>query len=472
MKPRTVLLLQSTCCYFDDTVKLNDLLARELVARGAIPIHILTDGTPCTYFMELDEPREAECARRHARARHALATTNQVPVMLLADYVARTKDNALSDWSTLVASTPLGAIEYREIQLWETVKGSVAAYAQWLELPDDPERLTGSERTLVIQFMKAAVGYTLALEALFDEMGPSHLLVFNGLYYLERIASDLANRRGIRVVVTESSCFRDRKYYVNVSDGDGGRQGFASEVKHRMETGALSEDEKDLLARYMLNVYDGSNNWIVQRPPGRDVRSYLRIPPQRRIATFFGQVPHDSVITYGRPSYLPMYKAARQTMDLLAARRDWHLIVRLHPGGVNSAMREDLLASRLGQENLPRNVSLVIGRQLNTYDVMRASDLGITVCSQAGLEILSMHKPIVVLGDPIYAGLGVTFDVCQEDMYEAVLDYALANSVPDGKWCDRVDQMLYHLIFRYLVPVNRVAGAFDKDGLERVVAMF
>lgn len=63
--------------------------------------------------------------------------------------------------------------------------------------------------------------------------------------------------------------------------------------------------------------------------------------------------------------------------------------------------------------------------RFDTYDLIRQSDVCVTVCSQAGLEALLLGRETVVLGDAYYGGLGFTHDAQNIDQIGTALGAAL-----------------------------------------------
>lgn len=82
--------------------------------------------------------------------------------------------------------------------------------------------------------------------------------------------------------------------------------------------------------------------------------------------------------------------------------------------------------------------------RFDTYDLIRRSDVCVTVCSQAGLEALMLGKETVVLGDAYYGGLGFTHDVHDIAQLGAALLAALS---PAGRRVDagRIAKFFYIL---------------------------
>jgi capsule polysaccharide export protein KpsC/LpsZ len=107
---------------------------------------------------------------------------------------------------------------------------------------------------------------------------------------------------------------------------------------------------------------------------------------------------------------------------------------------------------------------------LNTYDLMRESELGITLCSQAGLEMLSMGKPVLTAGRAFYSGKGLTYDVPTRGAYPAVLEEALDNPCLSDEQRAGIEKLLYHMLFEYLVPFDRERLCVTPEAADALVS--
>ncbi|NIM05463.1 MAG: hypothetical protein GTN69_07520, partial [Armatimonadetes bacterium] len=211
-------------------------------------------------------------------------------------------------------------------------------------------------------------------------------VIWGGTFYAERIAGILATRRGIRVIAIENTAFRDR-IYVDTAGVTGNRH-TAAHNWHWLEARSLSDDEKRQLHDYLEAVHGGGASWIPHpEAAGRnEICSFLGIESERKLALLIAQVAVDSVVLMDSPIFPDMREFITATAEIASRHPDYHLVVRLHPA--ENMWHDNLTLRRLKDWQPPQNCSIVHSQQLNTYDLMRESELGITLCSQAGLEML------------------------------------------------------------------------------------
>ena len=432
---KKLIFLHTTCCYFIDNIHLNAELEKYLNMNNIDTIHLLTGGGICTYFSLIEEPKTTNCYNNKRTALNYLENTKK-KTLILDTYCYNNKRTALNylentKKKTLILDTYTKRIDFdiinnfeeslknysfensifEKFNIWEIIKGSVSSYLQWDSVLEGLKNVKNFEVEIINQFIISSVRYILAFRNLYNEIKPTHILIFNGMFYLERIAYEIAKEFNISVIATESTCFFDRKHF-DLSGVIGNRHSFGFNSEHYIETKVINTEQKNTLYKYLNNIYSGKNNTIKQKKTSNeDVRRSLGIPRSKKLITFLGQVSHDSVIVYDSPIYSSIYECILDTIKIFENKKEFHLIIRLHPGGKNTSMKKDLVLEKLLKHNLPKNVSIVHSLQLNTYNIIKESLLGITISSQAGLEMLSMHKPLVVLGKAFYSNIGVTFNV-------------------------------------------------------------
>jgi hypothetical protein len=115
-----------------------------------------------------------------------------------------------------------------------------------------------------------------------------------------------------------------------------------------------------------------------------------------------------------------------QTVDLIGARPDVHLIIKAHPG--ERCLPEQYAkynrffvceAVRNARPDLPENIHLLEGDSaINTYTVMEHSDVICVYTSTVGIEAALSGRLACVVGDVHYRDKGFTMDISRpEDLW-------------------------------------------------------
>lgn len=126
--------------------------------------------------------------------------------------------------------------------------------------------------------------------------------------------------------------------------------------------------------------------------------------------------------------------------DVIRAMPDWKFVVKVHPMDI---------AGVAPQVAELENVLVV--HDVSIHNVVKHSDLIVTVSSNVGLEALILGKPVVLLGRPFYANLGLSQDVTEI----ASLQEAAQRARPaDAR---KVKRLVHALALEHLIPIGDAA---------------
>ena len=433
-----------------------------MAGRSVSFLHLLTSGASCTYFHQLQPPTIAECARVRGCAADWLQQNTSL-FYRLEDYYSAPGD---SPPFTPASPNELLSAEFNGLNMWAVIRPSLGALFQWDDVETGVQHATPTEWSSIVELFKAACASLIALEKFLAEQRPTHCILFNGFFYLERLMVESCRKATVQVIGTESSTFADRKHYstTGVAGNRNELRGLGAELAYAR---ALLYHEQTRLEQFFAEKLQGGNGTIPQPPSSIRFKADLGIDASTRLALFLGQVPHDSVMLSDAMAFRTQTEAISALFDLFSKPplSSMHLAVRLHPGGEITSMRQDVMAERLSETHPMKNVTVFRGVECNTYDLMQLADAAITFTSQAGLEFLWLKKPLITLGPAYYAGHGFTIDVQRRETLLSALKHALSGNyvTPDVK--RRIDVFLYALVFEYLVPINRAQGSVQDDGV-------
>jgi hypothetical protein len=458
-------MLHSTCCYFQDTLHaICELQKHELFSTTEIH-HVLVAPGTCTYEYQLAAPTDVNCREINDKASVYLNQSGR-SVHLLKNLL---RDDLKAPLE--VAGITVDSLEdliYRDIALWAAVKPSVAAYLQWESVSARLRSISTKEWDCIQRFLKTAARYIDASDTLLEQVKPTHCLIFNGHFYRERVMLEICRRRGVSVLAIESCTFGDLKH-VSQTGVTGNHNDWALLGDDWDRARRLNSSQNAQLDAFMRDKFAGVDNFVPQPVRRNGVRERLRIGEAEKVVVFFGQVPHDSVIVNDDRGFCDLPRAVTILLEIFSlVYPDVTLILRLHPGGDVTSLRVDHLAISLSTKTLPTNVRLISGRTENTYDIMELADVGITVSSQAGLEFLWLHKPLIVLGNAYYGNKGFTWDVRNAKELKVALQITLQGFSLSPLQCQRIDVFLFGLIFEYLVPFCRKEGVFTDVGCRMI----
>ncbi len=145
-----------------------------------------------------------------------------------------------------------------------------------------------------------------------------------------------------------------------------------------------------------------------------------------------------------------------RTLLYFSKREDAQLIVRIHPGEryLRGKSMVDVVKETLPE--LPEHIHLVGPLEdINTYDLMELTSLGLVYTTTTGLEMAMEGIPVMVCGSTHYRKRGFTIDPQTWDEYFAALDQILASPaahrLPQAQ-IERAWNYAYRFFFQYPRP--------------------
>jgi hypothetical protein len=164
--------------------------------------------------------------------------------------------------------------------------------------------------------------------------------------------------------------------------------------------------------RRQAKVVDSfTRTWQAQPSKGGEaIRKKLKLDT-RPIVLLPTNVLGDS-LTLGRQVFSKtMAEWVVRTVQYFFGRPDTQLIIRIHPGEILTRQYSmiDLLHQALPE--LPENIHIVGPREeINTYDLVDLSSLGLVYTTTIGLEMALKGLPVIVAGQTHYRKRSFTYD--------------------------------------------------------------
>lgn len=171
-----------------------------------------------------------------------------------------------------------------------------------------------------------------------------------------------------------------------------------SDLEKILNQGGFSDDELstaqsclDMLGMLELSKYN---------PPTSMSPDEGRIKTRRRVAVI-GQVDNDMSVRLGNPQSWSMIELIRLAK---LENPDAEIIYRPHPDVYHGFQRSKFRSKSIAE------ICTVVSPQESLVDFFRTVDHVYTITSLSGLEALLRGIPVTVVGQPFYAGWGLTDD--------------------------------------------------------------
>lgn len=329
-----------------------------------------------------------------------------------------------------------------------------------------PDRLDASNpahwRTIVEHMCCAAATAAVAGKAL-DRIRPDAIVIPQGHVTFGAVYRYLAVLRGIRVIALENS-FNDTRLVWDDLAGIAVNKIPARNYYWRWADLVDVGKARTCAASYLSSVKIGKRDdhrspetqWSGTSTPGRTV-------------LYLANVLTDSSILFN--SRVGSQVDAIKATARWALAHDCTFVLKIHPRERpgSPVMRRHFPPAEFSYEGLTIRAlqadrafwDLVASsdrcvidadNRFDTYDLIRRSDVCVTVCSQAGLEALLMGKEVVTLGDAYYGGLGFTHDVHRLDQIGSAVHAALS---PDTRRADSEKIAKFFYIFDQLYCIEK-----------------
>lgn len=318
-------------------------------------------------------------------------------------------------------------ISYDGFNLWGICKATVAAKLGQIKIDiKDPNHLA----ELAKIYGRAAKGIE-RVEKLFLKLKPDSVFVSQGGVFDSRCVVEVARRLGVRVIGIENSMVGG---FVILDDLSGlilNRYSLARVGRELLEThNVTKEDRKRTFNIWKQKLSDKADE---HKTGGVDnateIRDILSLTEGKKIILLLAQVRTDASIALDSTIYEDPVDMIEKIAEFAQDADNVILLIRLHPKEFQGASFSGTPYNRMtykalidrGIDKLD-NVRIVEDVKINTYTLMDIADGGITINSQAGLEMSMLGKPVMVCGNAFYGGKGFTLDVADECALEATFN--------------------------------------------------
>jgi hypothetical protein len=328
-------------------------------------------------------------------------------------------------------------------------------------LDDDPLAPLTARR-----FLRSARRIARGIDRALEEQRPEVVLVLNGLFLFESIASALCRRRNIDVVTYERGFLPDTLLFHRSQPENLYDVGPYWESARSIPLTADEDAELDAyLSDRRVGRRTGDRYWVRAR-----FETPAKLQTGRR-AVLFTNLTWDSAVLGQEGGFSSIHEWLVTAIDAFADRPNDELIVRIHPAEVKLAGKQtrepigDFVHARY--PTVPSNVRLVEASDpTSSYPLMEASDVGLVLTSTTGLELGLLGTPVIVAGNTHYRDKGFSIDVSSPAELVAALAKALddpASVAPDVALARR-----YAHLFFFKAPVNAPGVAEHIPGLARI----
>lgn len=424
-------------------LRLRGASTRHFICGGQLPIcdiapHTLAPPMPCD-----------NCAPFLTQLLDLL----ELPHQEQRDYITPEEKTAIRRIVAALSPEQFEDFTFDGLRIGQIVRPSVMWFLLSGNPPFDQEMQMVYRRFLVSGAIMARVAARLL-----DAVKPDSIYLLNGIFFAERIMIEQAQRRQIAFITHEGGFYPDTQIFAHNEYApyypldeawktygsrplpEGERQQLDAYIHER------SQGKRDVSAYYSAME---SNPEVIVRDLGLD--------RDKLIITLYTNVDWDTACFAISSAFENMAQWIAHTIRHFAMRDDAQLIVRAHPGEVNSTFQEprERVAQMIRRifPTLPPHIHMIPPESsISSYALMRMSQLNLVYTSTVGLETILWGYPLVVAGRSYYSGRGFTREISSIEEYDGMLQQAGTLAPPTAEQIELARRYASLFFYRYHQP--------------------
>ena len=356
-------------------------------------------------------------------------------------------------------------MDYLGINLWELCKASATKHIGKIIVPGETV-LSDEEINIIGRYFAWALKCFDLVSKQLKVSNPDVVIVTQGGIYDSRVIVEICNRQGIKVVALEN-CFSANHFLADSLSGY-----ILNRHSLSVTGGFINECDTTAFQQQEERVYEFLNNMLSskavdhytgERKNSSELKRLLSIPPGKKVLLYLGQVRTDASISLDSTLYADPVWLIEDLLNLVVKNEEYFLVVRLHPkeathnrymrNGNQVELCHNSTLSELDRSGLLEisNSIIISDNNINTYDLMDISDVGITINSQSGLEMALLGKQVITAGRCSYANKGFTWDIDHVSMLEQTINSALAHEYSPLEY-QKLIRFCYYYFYHYMIP--------------------
>lgn len=234
-------------------------------------------------------------------------------------------------------------------------------------------------------------GIAVRLIEMFDRVRPDVIFVAHGAEIISRLITEIAAFRDIPALFWESGFFPDHLYV-------------DAQAPHFFR-GLCASDTQPASTEITPNTHAFIQNWRLARQSkylqhSAHDAAFLewKSRDNRPVLFVAGQVPSDANAVVGLGAYGSLQALYTAALDQLSS--GWRILFKPHPKAAPDAIT---LPGKIGDDLMVADIGI--------HTAIENSDAVLVHSSNAGLEAILRGKPVIMTGQPVYSGYGLTHDL-------------------------------------------------------------
>lgn len=280
----------------------------------------------------------------------------------------------------------------------------------------------------ILLWLNRCANFISKVLPIFEVRSVSKVVIFQGHFYKQAILRQLAILYNIEVLCLENTFNKNKAVWDSVSALTVNNNSARNYYWRYRDVLDIKKAEE-----YTLNYI---NKVKEQKMPEHDtpMKRYEKIS-NRKTILFIGQVYLDSSTLLGIWDYKDPIEIILSLVNY-CMENNMHLIIKLHPKERSSEhFYNDTLKHIESNAELASKIrgsdSILLDdeNEYDTYSLIDAADVCVTINSQAGVEALIKGKDVILCGMSSYGGMGFTYEAYNKEMLKHSLDMKLKDNI-------------------------------------------
>lgn len=449
-------------------------IARACQIRGATVEYVLCDGLlpECDMHwdsMTTNRPRPLDlCEWCQAGCRARIAEMG-LPHRWLGEFVTKPEREHAFAWAQSLPPSEICNAAYLEYPIGEWVQSSIYSYFRQYPADMNNWRVVNAYRGFLLSGALVAVGLSRYLATHSIDCA----LLFNGRQSITRVAFELLQQNGIRVLTHETPFFQPGHIMVKPNARCWSTRPFA-EFWRLWGNVPLTRAALERTMQWLIDRRYGRRlTWYAYNPSitwDGTLRQRLNLTRGKKLLALFTSSTEE---TAGDRELQAAYELqstwVQDVVGWVKDRDDAELVIRVHPhlAGKSGLARandevhfyEDMKAAA------PRNIRIVMPDEpLNSYALMDEADVGLTFGSASGLEMAMLGKPVVLASRNFYEVGSQIIKVRARESLRDDLQRSLGAFSPTDLRREAY-RLAYYYVFEFELPFPLVSvfGVMDVE---------
>lgn len=302
------------------------------------------------------------------------------------------------------------------------------------------------------------------------ELSPDRVIITHGSYTSRGPAKDILIDSGVKIVSFQRGKLKDTDVFNwDVASDNWSVDALWPEFREQ----PFTSEQRGLIEAYLesrlTHEHDQFTFNHTADMSGSETMAKLGLKSGVPVYTMFTNVLWDAASAQKEIAFSSAKEWILKTVEAFVPLTDRQLLVRTHPAesiiGTNCPVHE-LIARAFPQ--LPPHIHVLEpNSDVNSWSILKVTDVGIAHTSTVGLELALMGKRCLCVASTHYRNKGFTEDIEDEHQYEAALrrtDYGESEKIRDlALQYSYLFFLKYHMPFPFTVPTTGMGAKYFRQ---------